>query len=140
VVLWRGLSEGYRWGKILFAAQIVKLHDLAMNSLQAYGSIGCSSKLRNGLPLISGIWQKFGNPPEQRATVSPYSNKPGAVQRVAVPSGPDLDYAGSCARKPPSLAVALNCGTGSSFLNALVKAFDKLHIILAENSGYYGSK
>src|SRR4029077_10923518 len=81
-----------------------------------------------------------GNPPEQRATVSPYSNKPGAVQRVAVPSGPDLDYAGSCARKPPSLAVALNCGTGSSFLNALVNAFDKLHMVLAENSGYCGSK
>src|SRR5579859_7716520 len=49
-------------------------------------------------------------------------------------------YAGKWARKAPSLAVALNCGTGSSFLNALVKAFDKLHIVLAENSGYCGSK
>jgi hypothetical protein len=38
------------------------------------------------------------------------------------------------------LAVPLNCGTGSSFLKALVKAFDKLHIVLAENSGYCGSK
>jgi hypothetical protein len=38
------------------------------------------------------------------------------------------------------LAVALNCGTGSSFLKALVKAFDKLHIVLAENSGHCGSK
>jgi hypothetical protein len=93
-------------------------------------------QVKKGSPLISGIRQKFGNPPEQRATVSPYSNKPGAVQRVAVPSGPDLDYAGSCARKPPSLAVALNCGTGSSFLNALVNAFERLHIVLAANSGY----
>ena len=25
VDLWRGLTEGYRWGKILFAAQIVKI-------------------------------------------------------------------------------------------------------------------
>jgi hypothetical protein len=47
---------------------------------------------------------------------------------------------GNCARKPPSLAVALNCGTGSSFLKALVKAFDKLHMVLAANSGYCGSK
>jgi hypothetical protein len=29
---------------------------------------------------------------------------------------------------------------GSSFLNALVNAFDKLHIVRAENSGYSGSK
>ena len=28
-----------------------------------------------------------------------------------------------------SLAVALYCGMGSSSLNALVKAFDKLHIV-----------
>jgi hypothetical protein len=55
-------------------------------------------------------------------------------------NGPNLDYAGSWARKPPSLAVALNCGTGSSFLNALVNAFDKLHIVRGENSGYSGSK
>jgi len=37
-----------------------------------------------------------------------------------------------------SLAVALNCGTGSSFLNALVNAFDKLHIVRGENSVYCG--
>jgi hypothetical protein len=59
---------------------------------------------------------------------------------MATQNGPDLDYAGSCARKPPSLAVALNCGTGSSFLKALVKAFERLHMVLAENSGYCGSK
>jgi len=29
---------------------------------------------------------------------------------------------------------------GSSFLNALVKAFNKLHIVRGENSGYSGSK
>jgi hypothetical protein len=38
------------------------------------------------------------------------------------------------------LAGALNCGTGSSFLNALVNTFDKLHIVRGENSGYSGSK
>jgi hypothetical protein len=47
---------------------------------------------------------------------------------------------GSCARNPPSFAIALNCGTGSSFLKALVKAFEKFHIVLAANSGYCGSK
>jgi len=29
---------------------------------------------------------------------------------------------------------------GSNFLKALVKAFDKLHIVLAANSGYSGLK
>jgi hypothetical protein len=38
------------------------------------------------------------------------------------------------------LAVALNCGTGSSFLKALVNAFDKLHMVRTANSGYCGSK
>ncbi len=52
----------------------------------------------------------------------------------------EVVQAGSWARKPPSLAVALNCGKGSSFLNALVKAFDRLHIVRGENSGYSGSK
>jgi hypothetical protein len=59
---------------------------------------------------------------------------------MATLNGPNLDYAGNCARKPPSLAVALNCGTGSSFLKALVKALDRLHMVRAENSGYCGSK
>jgi hypothetical protein len=38
------------------------------------------------------------------------------------------------------LAVALNCGTGSSFLKALVNALDKLHIVRGENSSYCGPK
>jgi len=33
----------------------------------------------------------------------------------------------------------LNCGTASSFLNALVKALDRLHMVRAENSWYSGS-
>ena len=44
------------------------------------------------------------------------------------------------ARNEPSLAVALNCGIGSSSLNALVKAFERLHIVRGENSSYCGSK
>jgi hypothetical protein len=59
---------------------------------------------------------------------------------MATQNGPNLDYAGNCTRKAPSFAVALNCGTGSSFLNALVNAFDRLHIVRAANSGYCGSK
>jgi len=37
-------------------------------------------------------------------------------------------------RNNASFAVALNCGIGSSSLKALVKAFDRLHIVLGENS------
>jgi hypothetical protein len=40
----------------------------------------------------------------------------------------------------PSLAVALNWGTGSSSLNADVKAFERLHIVRGRNSSYFGSK
>jgi hypothetical protein len=59
---------------------------------------------------------------------------------LSTQNGPNLDYAGNCAREPPSLAVAVNCGMGSSFLKALVNAFERLHMVLAENSGYCGSK
>ena len=45
-------------------------------------------------------------------------------------------YWRSFSRKAPSFAVALNCGTGSSSLNELVKAFERLHMVRAENSGY----
>lgn len=30
--------------------------------------------------------------------------------------------------------------SASSFLNALAKAFERLHMVLAANSSYYGSK
>ena len=64
----------------------------------------------------------------------------GITNAVVLESAGAPGYAGSWARKPPSLAVALNCGTGSSFLKALVKAFDKLHMVRGENSGYCGPK
>jgi hypothetical protein len=59
---------------------------------------------------------------------------------MTVPNGPDLDYAGNWARNSPSLAVARNSGTASRFLNALVNAFERLHIVLAAIPGYCGSK
>lgn len=40
----------------------------------------------------------------------------------------------------PNFAVVLNCGIGSSSLNAEVKAFERLHIVRDANSGYGGSK
>ena len=40
--------------------------------------------------------------------------------------------------KPASFAVALNCGIGSSSLNAEVNAFDRLQIVRALNSSYCG--
>jgi hypothetical protein len=48
-------------------------------------------------------------------------------------------YEGRAAcKKPASLAVALYCGMGSNSLNALVKAFDRLHMVLAWNSSCTG--
>jgi hypothetical protein len=43
-------------------------------------------------------------------------------------------------RNSPSLAVALNCGMGSSSLNADVKAFERLQIVRGRNSSYFDSK
>jgi len=40
----------------------------------------------------------------------------------------------------PGFAVALNCGTGSSSLNAEVNAFERLQIVRGRNSSYFGSK
>ncbi len=37
-------------------------------------------------------------------------------------------------KKPASFAVALYCGIGSSSLNALVNALDRLHIVRGWNS------
>lgn len=71
---------------------------------------------------------------------SSYRNKPDPFRVMATLNGPNLDYAGSWARKPPNFAVALNCGIGSSFLNALAKALERLHMVRAENSEYSGSK
>src|SRR5690348_1368800 len=47
---------------------------------------------------------------------------------------------GAASRKPASFAVARNCGTGSSSLKALVKAFERLHIVRAWNSSNCGLK
>jgi hypothetical protein len=41
-------------------------------------------------------------------------------------------------RNPVSFAVALYCGMGSGSLNALVKAFDTLHLVLGWNSSCTG--
>jgi cyanate permease len=43
-------------------------------------------------------------------------------------------------RNPASFAVALYCGIGSSSLNALVNAFDKLHMVRGWNSSCTGLK
>lgn len=51
-----------------------------------------------------------------------------------------LHKAAAAVRKPPSLAVARNCGIGSSSLNAEVKALDRLHIVLGWNSSCCGLK
>jgi hypothetical protein len=58
---------------------------------------------------------------------------------MATQNGPNLDYA-QLGEKAAQLSRGLNCGAGSSLLKALVKAFERLHMVLAANSGYCGSK
>jgi hypothetical protein len=43
-------------------------------------------------------------------------------------------------RNEASFAVALNCGIGSSSLNALVNALERLQVVLGANSSTRGSK
>src|SRR2546426_11565414 len=43
-------------------------------------------------------------------------------------------------RSDASFAVALNCGIGSSSLNALVNALERLHVVLGANSSICGLK
>ncbi len=43
-------------------------------------------------------------------------------------------------RNSPNFAVALNCGIGSSSLNADVNAFERLQMVRGRNSSYFGSK
>jgi hypothetical protein len=50
------------------------------------------------------------------------------------------DWENLDSKNSPSLAVALNCGIGSSSLNAEVKALERLQIVRDRNSSYLGSK
>jgi hypothetical protein len=50
------------------------------------------------------------------------------------------DRANRASRNSPNFAVALNCGIGSSALNAEVNAFEELQIVRGRNSSYFGSK
>ena len=43
-------------------------------------------------------------------------------------------------RNDPSFAVALNCGIGSRYLNALVNALERLHVVRGANSSTVGLK
>jgi len=54
------------------------------------------------------------------------------LRRAASMNGASGALGRQLVQNSPSLAVALNWGTGSSFLNALVNALDKLHIVRGE--------
>ena len=53
------------------------------------------------------------------------TRRAGPVQDNGHPERRQAGYACNCARKAPSFAVALNCGTRSSSLKALVNAFER---------------
>jgi hypothetical protein len=64
----------------------------------------------------------------------------GVAVRPVPPKHGQNDCENRASRNSPSFAVARNWGIGSSCLNAEVKAFDKLQIVRARNSSYFGSK
>ena len=71
-------------------------------------------------------------------TDSPHIHK-GAKMRGTYADISGGDYEGRTAcRNPASFAVALYCGIGSSSLNALVKALDRLHMVRGWNSSCTG--
>jgi hypothetical protein len=69
---------------------------------------------------------------------SSYSKKPDPFRMMAIQNGAKVLMQPT--GRENQLGVVLNCDTQSSFLKLLVKAFERLHIVLAANSGYGGSK
>src|SRR5258707_8816540 len=71
--------------------------------------------------------------------------RPSAQHLLVKRSGGRLDRPvvyceNRASRNSPSFAVALNCGIGSSPLNAEVNAFERLQIVRGRNSSYFRSK
>ena len=87
------------------------------------------------------VWQRYEHP---RRTVPPSPQLLQWAETVGTTSGPYADISGgdyegrTDCRKPASFAVALYCGIGSSSLNALVNAFERLHMVRAWNSSCTG--
>jgi hypothetical protein len=80
----------------------------------------------------------------QQRTVPPPPHSFESVETGGTTLGPYADISGehyegrTDCRKPASFAVALYWGIGSSSLNALVNAFDRLHMVRAWNSSCTG--
>jgi hypothetical protein len=76
-------------------------------------------------------------------TISMYC-APILIKSVGRPLSVPPQYQSDCenraSRNSPSLAVALNCGMGSSCLNADVNALERLQIVRGRKSSYSGSK
>jgi hypothetical protein len=58
---------------------------------------------------------------------------------MAEPLVNENDWENRASRNSPSFAVVLNCGIGSSCLNAEVNALERLQIVRGRNSSYLGS-
>jgi hypothetical protein len=81
---------------------------------------------------------------QQTAIVTRTSNHcpthPPVARAQQHPSQRRTTVRNRASRNSPSLAVALNCGMGSSSLNADVNGFERLQIVRGWNSSYLGSK
>jgi hypothetical protein len=74
------------------------------------------------------------------ALAASYTSRPTLASTDRERKGSAIGYADIWEINAPSFAVALNWGMGSSSLNALVNAFERLHIVRGENSSYSGWK
>jgi len=89
---------------------------------------------------ILGSYKRIGSP--TRVTIYLLIAEQ-AGSRSRVNGGPErahLDYGWQLREKRHPVLPRLELRNGSSFLNALVNPFDRLHIVRGENSGYCGSK
>jgi hypothetical protein len=68
----------------------------------------------------------------------PESRRPSRFSCDYTASHDQLEETAARSRKDASFAAALNCGIGSSSLNALVNAFERLHVVRGANSSRYG--
>ena len=115
-------------GKIAVArVRRASIHDNRARQQERYVHIWFMALLEQRPPHISMIFNAAGGNHKQQ--------RPAGTAVLA-----QKDCENRASRNPPSFAVALNCGMGSSPLNAEVNASERLQIVRERNSSYFGSK
>jgi hypothetical protein len=130
----RALRKGRIHNNLLDAIRITRKNPLAPrnNYFDGRSAIRRLTTNRPGKPSRWGVG--FRTTPLGRKGVSK-ERRPGRYRYSGQKHCENL-----ASRNSPSFAVALNCGMGSSSLNADVNAFDRLQIVRERNSSYFGAK